>query len=352
MKTSFNDTTITSPRKMNKTMTCAVLTKSNLKEMKRGTMFTMTLCDRETTSTIRAVCFEGSMFNKFATTKTYDLKYFKLKKGMGNYSDLEVLITPETKVTDSIFQFTIEKKSFKISQILRRETSNVRFLSITAKVISIEDVQTVGKYPDEKLKRDVLLADETGQVALVLWRQRAETIEFKEGDIIDIENAVTSSFNNTVTLSAAGETTISVSNKTTDIDLPASVASPSKNSTVTCIETTVSAFKDFKCQYRCINCHGDVDGKHSTVANDGTVIVRCPTCPTTFLQECAKIKNECQIMLSSNHQWFTAGTGVSLISYSFIMNHTMCIIGNFKFNYLKQDCINAQFIKLACIAGA
>jgi ssDNA-binding replication factor A large subunit len=68
----------------------------------------------------------------------------------------------------------------------------VRFLSITAKVISIEDVQTVGKYPDEKLKRDVLLADETGQVALVLWRQRAETIEFKEGDIIDIENAVTS----------------------------------------------------------------------------------------------------------------------------------------------------------------
>ena len=111
-------------------MTCAVLTKSNLREMKRGTMFTMTLCDRETTSTIRAVCFEGSMFNKFETTKTYDLKYFKLKKGMGNYSILEVLITPETKVTDSIFQFTIEKKSFKICQILRRETSNVRFLSI------------------------------------------------------------------------------------------------------------------------------------------------------------------------------------------------------------------------------
>ncbi|CAB3991529.1 Hypothetical predicted protein [Paramuricea clavata] len=194
---------------------------------------------------------------------------------MGNYSDLEVLITPETKVTESIFEFTIEKKSFKICQILRREASNARFLIITAKVILIEDIQTVGKYPDEKRKRDVLLADEI------------------------------------VTLSATGETMISVSEKTTDIDLPASVGSPSKkNSTVTCIETTVSAFKDFKCQYRCINCHGDVHGKHSTVASDGTVIVSCPTCPTTFLQECAKIKNECQIMLSSNQQWFTAGTGL------------------------------------------
>ena len=313
---------------MNKTVTCAVLTKSSIRETKRGTMFTMTLCDRDTTSTIRAVCFEEVMFNKFTATKTYDLKYFKLKQGFGNYNDLELLITSDTKVSDSMFQFTIEKKSFKISQLLRSETSNVKFLSITAKVILIEDVETVGKYPDEKLKRDVVLADESGQVTLVLWRQRAETIEFKEGDIIDIENAVTSSFNKIVTLTTTGETTIRVSNKSNEIVLPASVASPSKkSSTITSIETTVSAFKDFKCQYRCINCHSDVDGKHSTVANDGTVIVNCPSCPTTFLQECAKIKNECQIMLSSNHQWFAAGTGVS-VKGNYHLNHIISIIRN------------------------
>ena len=75
--------------KENKTMTWAVLPKSSIRKTKRGTMFTMTLCDRDTTSTIRVVCFEDVMFNKFTATKIYDLKYFKLKKGFGNYNNLE-----------------------------------------------------------------------------------------------------------------------------------------------------------------------------------------------------------------------------------------------------------------------
>jgi hypothetical protein len=182
---------LSSPRKSEKIAKCAVLTKSSLKETKRGKMFSMTLCDQNTTSTIRAVCFQDVMFDKFEVTRTYDLKSFKIKKGMGSGNDVEMLITEETEVAESLIRFNIEIMWFKLSQIVRQHTQNIRFLNLKAKITSIEDLLTVGKYPDHKQKRDVHLADDTGQITLVLWRERAKTIHFKEGDVITIENAVT-----------------------------------------------------------------------------------------------------------------------------------------------------------------
>ena len=37
-----------------------------------------------------------------------------------------------------------------------------------------------------------MLVDESGQITLVLWRQRAISVNFKEGDVLKIENVVTS----------------------------------------------------------------------------------------------------------------------------------------------------------------
>ncbi len=100
----------------------------------------MTLCDVDPTSMIRAVCFDSNVFDLFMATKTYDLRGFKLEKGFGNDNDVEILISGETKVTESLPQFAIDKRSLKIPEILHRESSNVRFFNVKSKVISIEDV--------------------------------------------------------------------------------------------------------------------------------------------------------------------------------------------------------------------
>ena len=239
---------------------CAVLTKSALHEIKRGSMFSMTLCDTDPTSMIRAVCFDSDVFDLFMGTKTYNLRGFRLKKGMGNDNDIEILISGETKVTQSSLQFATEKRCLKISQILCRETSNVRFFKVKAKVISIEEAQAVGRFPEEKLKRDVLLGDETGQVTMVLWRQKAVLIEFNEGDVVNIENAVTLTFNNSVMVSTSAETKITVIDEEIQVELPTCLALPSKkHCTVISVDTNVLAYKNFCCQYRCINCHKTIE---------------------------------------------------------------------------------------------
>lgn len=57
-------------------------------------------------------------------------------------------------------------------------------------------MQTVGSYSDNKSKRNVHLADNTGHIDLVLWRDRADNAEFEEGDVLDLENMILSEFNN------------------------------------------------------------------------------------------------------------------------------------------------------------
>ncbi len=78
----------------------------------------------------------------------------------------------------------------------------------------------VGRFPDKKLKRDVILGDESGQVTMVLWHQKASSIEFNQGDIVNIENAVTSTFNNSVMVSTSGETKITVIDEAIQVEVP------------------------------------------------------------------------------------------------------------------------------------
>jgi ssDNA-binding replication factor A large subunit len=61
-----------------------------------------------------------------------------------------------------------------------------------------------------KKKNEISLADERGQIKLVLWRQRAKEIKFKENDVISIQNAVTSIFNSKVNITSTWKTIIKV----------------------------------------------------------------------------------------------------------------------------------------------
>lgn len=141
----MNDTTIEdlkrmstpqSPQKCSQKLTCAILTKSPLRPTKNGSMFSLSLCDKDPSSTLRAVCFNEDMFSKFETTGIYDFQKYKLKKGFGSLNQVELLIDQFTMVEKAEIQLKIKGSSFTISQILRGETQGIRFINLKAKVTS------------------------------------------------------------------------------------------------------------------------------------------------------------------------------------------------------------------------
>ena len=73
--------------------------------------------------------------------------------------------------------------------------------------MNIDDPSVVGSYPHNKTKRSIHLADHTGHIEFVLWRERADNFHFSEGDVLSLENAVVSNFNNTISLTTTFETT-------------------------------------------------------------------------------------------------------------------------------------------------
>ena len=173
-----------SPKKSSSTITCGVLTKSPLKGTKNGKMFSMRLCDSNPSISARAVCFDESKYNLFEPTKTYDVGKFKIKKGYGNTNEIELVIDDSSEIRESEHQFRIERSSFNIAQVIRGEAKNVRFISVKGKVLDISDIETVGKFPDLKQKREVVVGDSSGHIILVLWRDRANDIEFSVGDVL------------------------------------------------------------------------------------------------------------------------------------------------------------------------
>jgi len=122
-----------SPRKVPTKLKCAVLTKSHLKPtVNKSNMFTMTLCDEDTSSTIKAACFKEDLYSKFDVATTYILHRFKVKKLSGHM--MEIHIDTSTNVSKSQIQYNIEKSAFTISQILRHEAESIRLFQVKAKV--------------------------------------------------------------------------------------------------------------------------------------------------------------------------------------------------------------------------
>ncbi|KAK3746091.1 hypothetical protein QZH41_004628 [Actinostola sp. cb2023] len=304
-----------SPRKCKNAVRCAVLTKSPLKSTNgnggRGFMFTMRLCDREPCSTTRAVCFDEEKFDCFEPMKTYVMEGFKLKKGRFGSEDMEMVITEETKIKESSIAFKIDRTPFNIGQIVRGETENVRYMHLTAKVLAVEDMTTVGKYPNQKEKRDILLADKTGEIPLVLWRDQAKACVLEKGNVVKIQNAVVSSFNKKRYVTTTFETSIELINDDLEVDESASHHTRAKPHVISSIETAIEAIKEYRSVVKCVNCRSDIvyvpkaKGKNSSV---NQVIIRCNACSTVFMAKSGMIVNECKFLVGE--EWYLARTTV------------------------------------------
>ena len=85
-------------------------------------------------------------------------------------------------------------QTLKIKDILAQAKNAPRFINPLAKVMTIHNPCEVGMFPDMKTKREISLADETGQIDLVLWRKRDEKVDFKAGDVLSLQNVVVSTF--------------------------------------------------------------------------------------------------------------------------------------------------------------
>lgn len=223
---------------------------------------------------------------------------------------MQIHLETTTAIETSNEQYKIEKQSFKIAQIIRKEASNVNMVNITCKVTDIDDIKLVGKPPNQIKKRDVYCSDATGSIILVLWRDRAENISFAVNDVLSVENVGTTTYNNTINLSTNSQTNIK---KIQDPSLQNLTTTPALQShfpqdKITSVNTKILGIKDFKQQANCINC------KNSIPIPSADQVLECPICSATFLIEDSHITNECSLLLKQEQptqQWYTAKTGVS-----------------------------------------
>ena len=297
------------PEKIKQRMKCVVINKSPIRETKysngSGSMFSMNLCS-EPSSTIRAVCFNEEMFDKFNVNTTYTLDNAKVKQGYGQHGNIEILLDNEVKFEESPVPIHISECNFKIAQIMRKETKGSRFINVKAKVLEIGELYTVGT--DHKLKRVIQIGDETGTMQLDLWRDAAKesNIKFKENDTLELNQVVVSVFNGRSTLTITAETSIKVIDETIEV----SHKIPIVKSSVVSMETCIMAIKDFKTTFKCIGCRKDIPLATSD-------LLTCQSCSTTFLKEMAEVSQSCSVLLQSNKQWLTAKTGVRIQNYVF-----------------------------------
>lgn len=157
----------------------------------------------------------------------------------------------ETKITLAASQVQIEDCSYTISEIFRGETGNKRFLNVKAKVVNLEE-PLVGTFPETKTKRTVRVGDMTGQMELILWREQADVICFKNGDVLRLENVVVSKFNGQLNLTTAFETSITVLDE--EMTVARSAKRPLATCNVICTQASILAVKEFIATYSCLAC--------------------------------------------------------------------------------------------------
>ena len=166
---------------------------------------------------------------------------------------------------------------------------------MTAKVLTVEDMMTVGKYPDQKEKREILLADKTGEIPLVLWRDRAKECVLQKGNVVKMQNAVVSSFNKRRYVTTTFETSLEVVEEELEVGESASQHQRAKPHVIRSIETAIGAIKEYRCMVKCVNCRTEIDfvpkGKNSSV---NQAIIHCDACSAVFLATGGMIANECK----------------------------------------------------------
>lgn len=110
-------------------------------------------------------------------------------------------------------------------------------------------------FPDNKKKRTVFLADQTGQMELVFWRERPENVNFKEGDLVRLDNMVAWNswlkFNDQLNLTTTFESCITTLLEE-EIIVAKSAKRPLSKCNVISMNTSVLAVKELICTYSCL----------------------------------------------------------------------------------------------------
>ena len=293
-----------SPRKIVENLTCAIVNKSDLRSTKNGKMFSMNLCDQSSKATMRAVCFNERMFPNFEASKSYDISSFKIKKAFSDNDSIEILLDRDAYVNSAATEVPVVACSnLKIKDILAQAKNPPRFINVVAKVMTIHKPCEVGTFPDMRVKREITLADETGQIDLVLWRQRAENVDFKTGDVLSLQNVVVSTFQDQTTVTTSFETSLNVIEK----DIAVTEEAKALDKTVQ-MKATVLAIKNFQSVSKCFLCKSAIMPQQSHAQS---LTIDCTTCGSSFLKTKGGFSNQCLLMLS-DHNWYNARTSVSI----------------------------------------
>lgn len=311
LKATTSTAELSSPQRCTKPLRCAILTKGELRtNSKNDKSFTMTLCDRSPTSMIKGICFDESFYDTLQPTKTYIFSKYKLRSGYGNL--LQLHIDGATVAELSSVQYTIEKKKFKISQIIRKETQHVQMFNVECKILHIEEKKLVGKHPNQLVKRDIHCGDSTGSIILVLWRTKAEHFEHNVNDTILIENITTSTFRNMTNLASTSEMVITKINDPTLAKVHLPQIAQQQETPITTVTTNIASIKEFKSYSQCINCNTKIElmpPKEQEQSSDE--LIECPTCMSWYLMDSSKVINECSFKLATDNYWYSAKTAVS-----------------------------------------
>ena len=224
-----------SPRKF-------LLSKSAVHPTRSDVMFSINLCDEDRNSTLRTVCFDEELYGKVEKSKSYEIDGYKIKEAYGNSSAIQMVVDADTTPLE-----IAGCSSFKIAQILRRETENTRYFNLKAKVVKIKEALTVRSHGDTKLKREIILADE---IALVLWREKAAEVGFK-GDV-SLENIVVSIFNKQINVTSF-KMTIKMIDEAMEVkEVPA--LQPKSN----IVSVSIFTIKTFRSCYKCMLCKNSI----------------------------------------------------------------------------------------------
>ena len=286
---------------------CAIASKSPMKHIKTGKMFSMTITDEDPTSFIRAVCFNDQLFSSLEVHKTYRLKSFKVQKGYGKQSgNLEVVLDNTSNVELSPKQFAVKPVFLNVASILRSTDNSMPFVNTKGKITRTEEPNLVGSPPDSKMKRIVYLTDATGSLNVAFWKDQALKINFKLGNVVNVENLRLSTWNGMVTGNASPETSF----VTIDKEIQITQAVLPKPSNIISLDTSIKAIKDYSVTSKCVNC------KTTPHLSSPGMVTVCEKCNTTYLKENCRKDACCMLLLTEpRRQWYTAFTQVLSLFY-------------------------------------
>jgi ssDNA-binding replication factor A large subunit len=167
------------------------------KDGSEGSVARVRIADESSTAFVVFWADRMEDYNSLNAGEAYQFEGFAVKKNtFGNNTTLEFHANRASKITKSAQKIEIKVKKLKIGEVTETQLP----ISIEGRVKAIdEERQITLKDGTQTRNIKILIADETGSINMVAWREAVDDIKkFKPSDPIKVENvtAVKSRFNN------------------------------------------------------------------------------------------------------------------------------------------------------------